>query len=182
MTLGEDGDDMVKGWLSGLGEDGGPDLTEVRVEVHEEDIHEVLVLDIFTSDGLEVPLWNLDIDGMVHNLKVEVSQSIQEALGYYHTKEPDQYSLGCPEVSHCLIASSNINRESPANIDGGLPANQQLIGGDDCIIEQALTTSWIINMVELKRGVVVEKVGVLRPMTSSRLTACSYTQGRESIT
>ena len=74
---------MFKGWLSGLGENGGPDLTEIRVEVHEEDIHEVLILDFFTSDGLEFlpsSLEGLDVEvnrlGGVMGGGVEVSEGI----------------------------------------------------------------------------------------------------------
>jgi len=65
------------------GEDGGPDLAEVRVEVHEENIHEVLILDVFTSDGLEaLPSSPEGQDIEVHRLRgimggsVEVSSSI----------------------------------------------------------------------------------------------------------
>ena len=71
------------------------------MEVHEEDIHEVLVLDIFTSDGLKVLLGSLEsLDVEVHRLGgimdggVEVSEGINPSghvggleLGYEGSPE-----------------------------------------------------------------------------------------------
>jgi hypothetical protein len=68
--LGEDGDNSLQGGFCGLGEDGGPDLAEVRVEVHEENIHKVPVFDIFTSNGLETLPGSLEgQDVEVHRLR-----------------------------------------------------------------------------------------------------------------
>ena len=74
---------------------------------------------VFEVQQLQVvPTCSLLVSSMMDDLNVEVSQSIQRALGYYHTKELDQYSSECFLVSNREIESSNIK--------GGFPSTHRL--------------------------------------------------------
>ena len=59
-----------------------------------------------------VPTRSFLVDSMMDDLNMEVSQGIQEALGYYHTDELDQYSSECFLVSNREIESSNMDDPS----------------------------------------------------------------------
>ena len=71
------------------------------------------------------------------DLNVEVSQGIQRALGYYHTKELVQYSSECFLVLNRDMESSNID----------VPSTHLLTWGP-CIADLALVTSWKEDMID----------------------------------
>ena len=65
---------------------------------------------VFEVQELQVvPTCSLLISRMMDDLNMEVSEGVQEALGYYHTEELVQYSSECFLVSNREMESSNIN-------------------------------------------------------------------------